>query len=518
MSKIRRKTDGRIFVWKELNYGQMREKEKQLVVSEVNILRELRHPFIVRYYDRIIDKAATKIYIVMEYCEGGDLGSTVKRCKKENVSVDEEFVWKVCGQIVAALKDCHRHKDAVTGKPKPILHRDLKPGNIFMDAAQNIKIGDFGLAKELPSESALAYTNVGTPFYMSPEMINECRYNEKSDIWALGCLLYELCALAPPFDATNHLSLAVKINAGKFSRIPSQYSEDLYRAVRWMLSLDQSKRPSVEDLEKIPQVKAVLKDTCGPMVKEYQLTQQYAGKARDLKAKEEELQRREAAVADKERILAEREKGVAQKEAAISAKMAELQRRETAMSQMSQMSGAPRSRAPTPGNENDPSMAGGMMAMGRAPVMSMPALVRSNSDLPAHLHSMNLSPPAPGMGNNGMAAAGAAAGDYQGFLLRRMRSAGNLVAPSVDSASPTGGAAAMDTDMTGGEASPSVAPNVMPSGYALRPLSMNVNMPQQQMGQMGACNPAPVMVMMQDNGAGLPRPMSFRMHPSVGGN
>lgn len=85
-SKTRCDTFGfalQILVWKELNYGSMREKEKQLVVSEVNILRELRHPFIVRYYDRIIDKAATKIYIVMEYCEGGDLGGLIKRCKKE---------------------------------------------------------------------------------------------------------------------------------------------------------------------------------------------------------------------------------------------------------------------------------------------------------------------------------------------------------------------------------------------------------------------------------------------------
>lgn len=136
-----------------------------------------------------------------------------------------------------ALKECHRHKDS-TGKVTPILHRDLKPGNIFMDSAQNIKIGDFGLAKELGSESKFATTNVGTPFYMSPEMINEQKYNEKSDIWALGCLLYELCALVPPFDAHNHLSLAVKINAGKFDRIPSVYSEDLHRAIRWMLSLE----------------------------------------------------------------------------------------------------------------------------------------------------------------------------------------------------------------------------------------------------------------------------------------
>jgi NIMA (never in mitosis gene a)-related kinase len=73
VSKIRRKSDGRILVWKELNYGRMNEKEKQQLVSEVNILRELHHPNIVRYYDRIIDKEQSKIYIVMEYCERGDM-------------------------------------------------------------------------------------------------------------------------------------------------------------------------------------------------------------------------------------------------------------------------------------------------------------------------------------------------------------------------------------------------------------------------------------------------------------
>ena len=73
VSKIKRKSDGRVFVWKELNYGRMNEKEKQQLVSEVNILRELHHPNIVRYYDRIIDKEQSKIYIVMEYCERGDM-------------------------------------------------------------------------------------------------------------------------------------------------------------------------------------------------------------------------------------------------------------------------------------------------------------------------------------------------------------------------------------------------------------------------------------------------------------
>ena len=78
VSKIKRKSDGRIMVWKELNYGKMSEKEKVQLVSEVNILRELRHPNIVRYYDRIIHKPTSKIYIIMEYCERGDMAALIK--------------------------------------------------------------------------------------------------------------------------------------------------------------------------------------------------------------------------------------------------------------------------------------------------------------------------------------------------------------------------------------------------------------------------------------------------------
>ena len=80
--KVRRKQDGRILVWKEINYGTMSEREKQLLVSEVNILRELRHPNITRYYDRVIEKEKAKLYIVMEFCQGGDLAALIRRKKK----------------------------------------------------------------------------------------------------------------------------------------------------------------------------------------------------------------------------------------------------------------------------------------------------------------------------------------------------------------------------------------------------------------------------------------------------
>jgi NIMA (never in mitosis gene a)-related kinase len=104
----------------------------------------------------------------------------------------------------------------------------LKPANIFLDENNNIKLGDFGLSRILHENSLFAKTRVGTPYYMSPEQINEVCYDEKCDVWSCGCLLYELAALRPPFEATNHLSLAMKIKAGKYERIPVKYSEDLF--------------------------------------------------------------------------------------------------------------------------------------------------------------------------------------------------------------------------------------------------------------------------------------------------
>ncbi|XP_025998103.1 serine/threonine-protein kinase Nek2 isoform X1 [Astatotilapia calliptera] len=242
--KIKRKADRKILVWKELDYGTMAEGEKQMLVSEVNLLRELKHPNIVRYYDRIIDRTNTTLYIVMEYCEGGDLSSLISRCIKERRYLEEQFILRVMAQLTLALKECHRRSDGRA----TVLHRDLKPANIFLDIKQNVKLGDFGLARILNHDTSFAKTFVGTPYYMSPEQINRMSYNEKSDIWSLGCLLYELCALSPPFTAYNQKELAEKIREGKFRRIPYRYSEELNTLLGKMLNLKDYLRPSVESI------------------------------------------------------------------------------------------------------------------------------------------------------------------------------------------------------------------------------------------------------------------------------
>ncbi|KAL4630566.1 serine/threonine-protein kinase Nek2 isoform X1 [Arapaima gigas] len=310
--KIRRKSDGKILVWKVLDYGTMAEAEKQMLVSEVNLLRELKHPNIVRYYDRIIDRTNKTLYIIMEYCEGGDLSSIISRCIKERRYLEEDFILRVLTQLTLALKECHCRSSSM----RTVLHRDLKPANIFLDVKKNVKLGDFGLARILNHDTSFAQTFVGTPYYMSPEQINRLSYNEKSDIWSLGCLVYELCALSPPFTAYNQKELAVKICEGKFRRIPYMYSSELNTLLSRMLHLKDYMRPSVESI--------LQSDLIAPVVaeeeKRIQAKQQRrpsqgeSGKPADsplltqLRLKEQELLERERNLKEREERLERRER------------------------------------------------------------------------------------------------------------------------------------------------------------------------------------------------------------------
>lgn len=121
----------------------MTSEQRKQVVQEVNILKDLSHPHIVKYYDRVIDSKGAKIYIIMEFCEGGDVGSYLNNQKKRKEFLDEDVIWKIFFQLMLALQHCHN-------RDKKILHRDIKPANIMIDeTGSNIKLGDFGLSREL---------------------------------------------------------------------------------------------------------------------------------------------------------------------------------------------------------------------------------------------------------------------------------------------------------------------------------------------------------------------------------
>ncbi|KAI9838950.1 MAG: hypothetical protein M1819_004158 [Sarea resinae] len=291
--KVKRKSDGYVLCRKEITYSRMSPKEREQLNAEFQILSSLRHPNIVAYYHREHLKASQDLYLYMEYCGNGDLGRVIKSLKAKNQFADEAFVWSILTQLVSALYRCHYGVDPpevgknVFGKNvkqgmlrtkqghQMILHRDLKPENgeqfgpnfgsrlltasVFLGADNSVKLGDFGLSKIMQSHD-FASTYVGTPFYMSPEICASERYTHHSDIWALGCIIYELCAQKPPFSARNHVDLVQKIRAGRYERLPPAYSEELQTIVKECLRINPMSRPDTAQLLEQPMVRLMRKE------------------------------------------------------------------------------------------------------------------------------------------------------------------------------------------------------------------------------------------------------------------
>ncbi|KAF9290482.1 G2-specific serine/threonine protein kinase [Mortierella alpina] len=322
--KVRRKEDGKILARKEIDYRKMSTKEKEQLVAEVNILKDLKHPNIVEFLERVIDRENSFIYILMEYCEGGDLATVIKRHKEMSIPIGEEFVWSIMTQLVLALHECHCgviiNEDTKQQTPRPILHRDLKPDNVFLDAQKNVKLGDFGLSRSLTNpQKAFAQTYVGTPFYMSPELINESVYDAKSDIWSLGCVVFEMCALQPPFLAETQGELSAKIRVGRIPLLPSQYSHELGQVVRAMLQVNPRKRPTTTELLSNPRIKNISieqelnrRATRLDNVKQALIEKDAEQSSRDLEQsnKERTLRSAEQTLREKETVLMAREEAI----------------------------------------------------------------------------------------------------------------------------------------------------------------------------------------------------------------
>ncbi|XP_016388559.1 serine/threonine-protein kinase Nek9 [Sinocyclocheilus rhinocerous] len=242
----RRTEDNSLVVWKEIDLNCLSDKKRRDVMNEISILSILQHNNIIAYFNHFMDK--NTLLIELEYCNGGNLYDKINQ-QKGALFKEEVVVWYLY-QIAAAV--AHIHKAGV-------LHRDIKTLNIFLTKTNLIKLGDYGLAKKLGSEYSMAESCVGTPYYMSPELCQGVKYNFKSDIWAMGCVLFELLTLTRTFDATNPLNLCVKIVQGNWTmEINSDaYTSDLIKLVYECLDQDPEKRPTAEQVLEQPVISRV---------------------------------------------------------------------------------------------------------------------------------------------------------------------------------------------------------------------------------------------------------------------
>ncbi|XP_029287017.1 LOW QUALITY PROTEIN: serine/threonine-protein kinase Nek4 [Cottoperca gobio] len=240
---VKHKTDRKQYVIKKLNLTTSSKRERRAAEQEAQLLSQLRHPNIVTYRESW-EGNDCQLYIVMGFCEGGDLYHRLKQQKGELLHERQVVEWFV--QIAMALQYLHERN---------ILHRDLKTQNIFLTKTNIIKVGDLGIARVLENQNDMASTLIGTPYYMSPELFSNKPYNHKSDVWALGCCVYEMATLKHAFNAKDMNSLVYRIVEGKLPQMPSRYDPQLGELIKSMLCKRPEDRPDVKLILRQPYIK-----------------------------------------------------------------------------------------------------------------------------------------------------------------------------------------------------------------------------------------------------------------------
>lgn len=249
------KKNGIDIILKEMNLSKLTsEKDKRNVKAEVETIQKLNNRYIVHYIDSYFEKEF--IYIEMEYCKYGDLERLITYLSGTGNYLSEEGVLKYFVDVLLGLKYLH---------DRNICHRDLKPANIFITFDGGCAIGDFGLSKMVEPNIQMQ-SLAGTPLYMAPEMLtNERNYGIQVDIWALGCILHELCARITAFSGKNLIELIQNVHLKPSTPIPSFFSSDMSELIDKMLTKQPEKRPTANELLASPYIKNFMNNV-GPWV------------------------------------------------------------------------------------------------------------------------------------------------------------------------------------------------------------------------------------------------------------
>ncbi|KAH0786408.1 CAMK family protein kinase [Histomonas meleagridis] len=251
------KENKQMFVIKEVRLTALSPKDREDALKEAKVLSSLKHPYIVEYTESFQERGC--LYIVMGYADGGDLAKKIEAARKP--FAEDEILHDFI-QLALAIKYIHDRK---------ILHRDLKGQNVFLMKDGTIKLGDFGIARVLEHTFQVCRTQIGTPYYLSPEICQGKPYDTKTDIWSLGCILYELCTLKHAFEAGNMNQLLMNIVRGRYTPISSNYSQGLRSLVDRMLTKEPEERPTINQILSIPFIKEKLSNFLDQTLMNYEM-------------------------------------------------------------------------------------------------------------------------------------------------------------------------------------------------------------------------------------------------------
>ena len=237
--KVQNKLDKNFYVIKKIPIKSNSPEELKSIENESLILKEIESEYIVKYIDSFIENEHYNI--VMEYCENKDLKSFINFHKNKEQLINEEVIYNIALDICSGIKEIHS---------KNLIHRDLKPENLFISKDYIIKIGDFGISKKLINMN-YANTQKGTFHYMAPEILNGQKYDKRIDIWALGCILYELFTLEFCFDCANYVGLINNIIKGNHGKIDTDiYNDEWQNIIDSLLKVDYHERPDIDEVIK----------------------------------------------------------------------------------------------------------------------------------------------------------------------------------------------------------------------------------------------------------------------------
>ena len=235
--KVRRKIDNKIYALKKVSIEKLTEKERKNALNEVRIIASINHPNVISYKESFISDEDKSLCLIIEFADNGDLLQTIQNCIKRSVRLGDKFVWSVLIQVTMGLKALH---------DLGVFHRDLKSANIFLNKDGTVKLGDMNVSKV--SKDGFLKTQTGTPYYASPEVWQDMKYDKKSDIWSLGCVMYEAMSLKPPFRAQDMEGLYSKILECNYEPLPRLYSSELTSTVSLLLNPDPKQRPTCDHL------------------------------------------------------------------------------------------------------------------------------------------------------------------------------------------------------------------------------------------------------------------------------